>query len=120
MPKTPLFWSRSFDRYHSGLLIIHPIVTVRPNISGHTEQFLPSLQSNKCMIKKICSVRRSKRMINDSKNSIKDHQIVSHEDWLSARMAFLEKEKEFTRLKRSTQPAAARTAVGEGGQAVRL
>jgi predicted dithiol-disulfide oxidoreductase (DUF899 family) len=32
-------------------------------------------------------------------SSIKDHPVVSHEDWLSARTAFLAKEKEFTRLR---------------------
>jgi predicted dithiol-disulfide oxidoreductase (DUF899 family) len=30
---------------------------------------------------------------------IKDHPVVSHEEWLSARAAFLAKEKEFTRLR---------------------
>src|SRR5438445_1268123 len=30
---------------------------------------------------------------------IKDHAVVSHEKWLSARAAFLAKEKEFTRLR---------------------
>jgi predicted dithiol-disulfide oxidoreductase (DUF899 family) len=32
-------------------------------------------------------------------NSIKDHPVVSPEDWLVARKAFLAKEKEFTRLR---------------------
>jgi predicted dithiol-disulfide oxidoreductase (DUF899 family) len=36
-------------------------------------------------------------MINNS--SIKNHPMVSPEEWLSARMAFLAKEKEFTRLR---------------------
>jgi len=36
-------------------------------------------------------------MINSS--DIKDHTVVSHEEWLSARTAFLAKEKEFTRLR---------------------
>src|SRR5216684_7631367 len=36
-------------------------------------------------------------MINSS--GIKDHPVVSHEEWLSARTAFLVKEKEFTRLR---------------------
>jgi len=36
-------------------------------------------------------------MINSS--GIKDHPVVSHEEWLSARTAFLAKEKEFTRLR---------------------
>jgi len=31
--------------------------------------------------------------------SIKGHPVVSHEQWLTARTAFLEKEKEFTRLR---------------------
>src|SRR5256885_17199697 len=38
-------------------------------------------------------------MTNDSRSSIKDHPVVSHEEWLSARTAFLAKEKEFTRLR---------------------
>jgi predicted dithiol-disulfide oxidoreductase (DUF899 family) len=37
-------------------------------------------------------------MINSS-SSIKDHLVVSHEEWLAARTAFLAKEKEFTRLR---------------------
>ncbi len=37
-------------------------------------------------------------MTNDS-SSIKDHPVVSREEWLSARTAFLAKEKEFTRLR---------------------
>jgi predicted dithiol-disulfide oxidoreductase (DUF899 family) len=36
-------------------------------------------------------------MIKDE-SSIKDHPVVSREEWLSARTAFLAKEKEFTRL----------------------
>jgi predicted dithiol-disulfide oxidoreductase (DUF899 family) len=38
-------------------------------------------------------------MTNDNGNSINDHAVVSHQDWLAARMAFLAKEKEFTRLR---------------------
>jgi len=38
-------------------------------------------------------------MINNSSSGIKDHTVVSHEEWLSARTAFLAKEKEFTRLR---------------------
>ncbi|HEX9132876.1 MAG TPA: DUF899 family protein, partial [Ktedonobacteraceae bacterium] len=38
-------------------------------------------------------------MTNDGSSSIKAHPVVSHEEWLSARMAFLAKEKEFTRLR---------------------
>src|SRR5216117_1677659 len=38
-------------------------------------------------------------MTNDGSNSIKAHPVVSHEEWLSARTAFLVKEKEFTRLR---------------------
>lgn len=34
----------------------------------------------------------------DDGTSIKNHPVVSHEDWMSARTAFLAKEKEFTRL----------------------
>lgn len=37
-------------------------------------------------------------MSNDS-SGIKNHQVVSHEEWLAARTAFLAKEKEFTRLR---------------------
>src|SRR5439155_1520785 len=32
-------------------------------------------------------------------SSVKDHPVVSHDEWLSARIAFLTKEKEFTRLR---------------------
>lgn len=38
-------------------------------------------------------------MTNDSSDSIKNHPVVSHEEWLAARTAFLAKEKEFTRLR---------------------
>jgi predicted dithiol-disulfide oxidoreductase (DUF899 family) len=38
-------------------------------------------------------------MTNNDINSVKDHPVVSHEEWLSARTAFLVKEKEFTRLR---------------------
>ena len=33
-----------------------------------------------------------------SDNSMKNHAVVSHEQWLAARRALLDKEKEFTRL----------------------
>ncbi len=38
-------------------------------------------------------------MTKDGSSAIQDHAVVSHEDWLSARTAFLAKEKEFTRLR---------------------
>src|SRR6202140_4731827 len=38
-------------------------------------------------------------MTNNDINSVKDHPVVSHEEWLAARTAFLAKEKEFTRLR---------------------
>ena len=38
-------------------------------------------------------------MTNNGNSSLKDHQVVSREEWLSARTAFLAKEKEFTRLR---------------------
>lgn len=38
-------------------------------------------------------------MTHDSSSGITDHSVVSHEEWLSARTAFLVKEKEFTRLR---------------------
>src|ERR1700730_6489711 len=38
-------------------------------------------------------------MTNDDSNRIKDHPVVSQEEWLAARTAFLAKEKEFTRLR---------------------
>lgn len=38
-------------------------------------------------------------MTNDGSSGIKDHPVVSREEWLSARTAFLAKEKEFTRLR---------------------
>jgi predicted dithiol-disulfide oxidoreductase (DUF899 family) len=34
-----------------------------------------------------------------SLNGMKNHPVVSHEEWFSARTAFLAKEKEFTRLR---------------------
>jgi predicted dithiol-disulfide oxidoreductase (DUF899 family) len=37
-------------------------------------------------------------MTHEGSRSIQDHPVVSHEKWLSARTAFLAKEKEFTRL----------------------
>src|SRR5258706_13908312 len=36
-------------------------------------------------------------MINKESPEIKNHQVVSHEEWLAARIALLAKEKEFTR-----------------------
>ena len=33
------------------------------------------------------------------RSSIQDHSVLSHEEWLAARIAFLAKEKEFTRLR---------------------
>ena len=56
-------------------------------------------------------------MINSS--GIKDHPVVSHEEWLSARTAFLAKEKEFTRLRdelteqRRALPCASLSATSE-------
>ena len=38
-------------------------------------------------------------MRNDGSSGTKNHPVVSHEKWLSARTAFLAKEKEFTRLR---------------------
>jgi len=38
-------------------------------------------------------------MTHDSSNDIKSHPVVSHEEWVSARVAFLAKEKELTRLR---------------------
>ncbi|MGH2497843.1 MAG: DUF899 domain-containing protein [Ktedonobacteraceae bacterium] len=38
-------------------------------------------------------------MTNDGNNGIKNHPVVSHEEWLAARTAFLAKEKEFTQLR---------------------
>jgi len=38
-------------------------------------------------------------MKNDGDSVLTDHPVVSHEKWLQARTAFLEKEKEFTRLR---------------------
>jgi predicted dithiol-disulfide oxidoreductase (DUF899 family) len=38
-------------------------------------------------------------MRNDGSSGMKNHPIVSHKEWLSARTAFLTKEKEFTRLR---------------------
>ena len=38
-------------------------------------------------------------MTNDGRSEVRNHPVVSHDDWLSARTAFLAKEKEFTRLR---------------------
>src|SRR2546428_1635228 len=38
-------------------------------------------------------------MTNDGRSGIKNHPVVSPEEWLSARTAFLAKEKEFMRLR---------------------
>ena len=59
-------------------------------------------------------------MKHDGSSGIGDHKAVSHEEWLSARTAFLAKEKEFTRLRDELSRRAARAAVGEGREVVRL
>src|SRR5690349_13123344 len=38
-------------------------------------------------------------MTNNGSNGLKGHPVVSHVEWLSARTAFLAREKEFTRLR---------------------
>ncbi len=38
-------------------------------------------------------------MTKETGNGIKNHRVVSHEEWLAARTGFLAKEKEFTRLR---------------------
>jgi predicted dithiol-disulfide oxidoreductase (DUF899 family) len=38
-------------------------------------------------------------MSKDGSGNVKDHKVVSHKEWMSARTAFLAKEKEFTRLR---------------------
>src|SRR5258708_37657012 len=38
-------------------------------------------------------------MVHDGESVVKGHAVVSHEEWLKARTAFLTKEKEFTRLR---------------------
>jgi predicted dithiol-disulfide oxidoreductase (DUF899 family) len=43
--------------------------------------------------------RRGKQMSNNKDSNVKDHPVVSRDEWLSARTAFLAKEKEFTRLR---------------------
>src|SRR5256884_7875448 len=57
---------------------------------------------------------RGERMKNDSGSVIKNHAVVAHQEWLAARMAFLAKEKEFTRLQDQLNQGAARVAVGGG------
>ena len=47
-------------------------------------------------------------------------RIVSQEEWLKARKAFLAKEKEFTRAARRAGAPATRTALGEGRKALHL
>src|SRR5207247_8902915 len=43
--------------------------------------------------------RGSRTMPHDGASGITNHQVVSHEEWLAARTAFLAREKEFTRLR---------------------
>src|ERR1700681_3322100 len=38
-------------------------------------------------------------MTNDGSSDMKGHQVVSRDEWLAARTAFLAKEREFTRLR---------------------
>lgn len=38
-------------------------------------------------------------MVTTASSDIKDHPIVSHDQWLAARTALLDQEKEFTRLR---------------------
>ncbi len=59
-------------------------------------------------------------MKNDSGSVIKNHAVVAHQEWLAARMAFLAKEKEFTRLQDQLNQGAARVAVGGGPERVCL
>jgi predicted dithiol-disulfide oxidoreductase (DUF899 family) len=40
-----------------------------------------------------------KPMNSDSSASLDDHPVVSHEKWIQARTSFLQKKKEFTRLR---------------------
>ena len=49
---------------------------------------------------------------------IETPDVVSHEEWVSRRTAFLAKEKEFTRLRDELTKAAQRAAVGGGHQVV--
>ena len=49
-----------------------------------------------------------------------DHTVVGHDEWLAARTALLAKEKEFTRIPRRAEPAAARAPVGAGRKGVCL
>jgi len=66
-------------------------------------------------LQKICLyIRKGKRMTNDGSNSIRAHPVVSHEEWLSARTAFLAKEKEFTRQRDELSRQRRELAVGEG------
>jgi predicted dithiol-disulfide oxidoreductase (DUF899 family) len=37
------------------------------------------------------------RMTDNGNSGLTDHTVVSHDEWLAARTAFLAKEKEFTR-----------------------
>ena len=50
--------------------------------------------------------------------NMQPHKIVSQSEWLAARKAFLETEKQFTERARRAEPAAPRAAVGQGGQAL--
>ena len=48
-------------------------------------------------------------------NGIKEHKVVPNKEWLTARKALLVKEKEVQPFAGRVEPAAARSAVGEGG-----
>ena len=43
-----------------------------------------------------------------------DHKAVSKQEWLAARKELLVREKEFTRLRELSQPAAQRSPLGKG------
>src|SRR5260370_42327613 len=47
---------------------------------------------------------RGERMKNDSGSVIKNHAVVSHEEWLAARTAVIGKEEEFTRPQDPAKP----------------
>ena len=77
--------------------------------SGGLDKFAGPLRGGSCdSLAQVCGAKyltayvetvKGESMRNDGSSDIKNHPVVSHQEWLSARTAFLAKEKEFTRLR---------------------
>ena len=73
---------------------IHALVWMSTSSPFEREQVDTVFEGRSCYLD---LTTEGEDMINSS--SIKDHPVVSHEEWLSARTAFRTKEKEYTRLR---------------------